>query len=104
MGNFKLVGRIVRTKDEKIWIPKIQRSNFITKTHLTLCHVGDEKVKSYIKNSFDIENMNIYIKEVIETCEACQKQKLITTKTKENIIQNVPSRIFEHILSIYMDQ
>ena len=44
-----------------------------------------------------MENMNMYIKEVIETCDASQKQKVITTKTKENIIQNVPSRTFEHI-------
>ena len=57
----------MKTKDDKIWIPKIQRSNFTTKTHLTLCHAATEKVKSYIKNSFDMENMNMYIKEVIET-------------------------------------
>ena len=44
-----------------------------------------------------MENMNTHIKKVIETCEACQKQKVITKKTKENIIQNVPSRTFEHI-------
>ena len=97
IGNFKLIGGIVRTKDDKIWIPKIQRSNFITKTHLTLCHAGAEKVKSYIKNSFDMENMNMNIKEVIETCDSFHKQKVITTKTKENIIQNIPSRTFEHI-------
>ena len=67
MGNFKLI--------DKIWIPKIQRSNFITKTHLTLCHARAEIVKSYIKNSIDMENMNMYIKEVIETCEACKNKK-----------------------------
>ena len=44
-----------------------------------------------------MENMNMYIKEVIETCDACQKQKVIKTKTKENIIQNVPSRTFDYI-------
>ena len=44
-----------------------------------------------------MENMNTHIKESIETCEACQKQKVITTKSKENIIPNVPSRIFEHM-------
>ena len=75
IGIFMLIGRIMRTKYDKIWIPKIQRSNFIIKTHLELCHAGAEKVKSYIKNSIDMENMNIYIKEVIDTCDACPNNK-----------------------------
>jgi len=99
-GYFQLIDDIVKTKDNKIWIPESKRAEFIRKTHFILCHAGCEKVKSYIKNNFDMENLSNFVKEIIDGCEACQKQKIITTRTKEKLIPETSSRPFENI---YMD-
>ena len=61
-----------------------KRKEMIIKTHRLLCHAGAEKVMKYIKNNFDMEKMSETTKEMIKECEACQRRKVMTTKTKED--------------------
>ena len=82
---FKIADGILKTKDNKIWIPKDKRREFISEMHRKLCHAGVRKVTEYIKAGYEMEDQKNVINEEVQSCELCQKRKSITTKTKETI-------------------
>ena len=97
---WRLVNGIVISKDSKIWIPKERRDEFIAEIHKLLCHAGSKKVYNYIKNDFDMEDLRIITKEIVQSCVNCQKRKTQTTKTKEEIIKQISEEPFQ---KIYID-
>ena len=92
-------GCIVKTKYDKIWIPKNCRVKFIADMHKNLCHAGIRKVSKCIKACNDMTEMQLTIKEVIQSCDICQKRKTDTLKTKEIIKVSEAVEPFE-IISI----
>jgi transposase InsO family protein len=97
---WKLKDDIVATIDNKYWIPKTKRIAFIEDMHKMLCHAGSKKVYNYLKDDFDMENMREIIKEIVQSCENCQRRKTLTTKTKERHIKQFADEPFQ---KIYMD-
>ena len=79
---FKIENGIVRTKAGKIWIPETRRQEMIRKTHNMLSHAEVLKVLNYMSTK-----MSDMVNEVIRMCEACQKTKVYTRKTKEKTVQ-----------------
>ena len=73
---------IVTTMDNKYWIPKGKRTEFVEEIHKMLCHAGSKKVYNYLKDDFDMEDMRKTVKEIVQSCMNCQKRKTLTTKTK----------------------
>ena len=47
---------LIRTNEDKIWIPLNNRIEFIKDCHLKLCHAGFLKCIKYIETDFDIMN------------------------------------------------
>ena len=90
----------VKTMEGKIWIPKEKRIDMISETHKLLCHAAVEKTMKYIKQNFDMKEMETVCKEVIGKCEECLKAKTITIKTKEITKQLTAEEPFE---KIYID-
>ena len=97
---FERKGQSVITKEGKLWIPKDKRKEFIKNIHTSLTHAGTEKVTQYITYKYDMENMKEEIKKVISQCEACQKTKTVTTRTKEETIKLSAKEPWE---KIYID-
>jgi len=95
--DFKLDEGIVKTIKNKIWIPKKNRNEFINEMHRKLCHAGIRKVTEYVKAGYDMEELQQCIKTQIQNCEACQKRKTMTTKTKEPLITSDVVQPFEVI-------
>ena len=95
---FEMDDQIVKTKSDKIWIPKENVLKFIEHTHKILCHAGVKKTSDYISQQFSFENKNDRIKEIVQSCEECQKRKTLTTPTKEIIIKHEIPTLFEVIL------
>jgi len=67
----------------KIWIPEAKRREMIKETQKMLAHAGADKVKHYIGNTYDMALMKDMVKEAISACEACLKNKVVTTATKK---------------------
>jgi len=86
--------------DNKYWIPKGKRTEFVEEIHKMLCHAGSKKVYNYLKDDFDMEDMRKTVKEIVQSCMNCQKRKTLTTKTKEKHIKQSADEPFE---KIYMD-
>ena len=55
--------------------------------HVMLLHAGAEKVTKYVEDNYDMNSIKESIKDIISKCEACQKIKVVTTRTKEEIIK-----------------
>ena len=91
---------IVTTMDNKYWIPKIKRTEFVEDIHKMLCHAGSKKVYNYLKDDFDMNNMRETIKEIVQSCVNCQKRKTLTTKTKEKHMKQFADEPFQ---KLYMD-
>ena len=100
IDEYTLTQGVVMTHDRKIWIPANNRCQFIQFIHSMFCHAGIEKVFNYIKDTYAMENLKEKVKEIIETCEVCQKRKVLTTMTKEVIIKKKCDYPFE---SIFID-
>jgi len=96
-SKFKINDDIVMTNENKIWIPKESRDEFILEMHRMLCHAGCKKVIDYIKVNYDMEELQRKATEIIQSCELCQKRKTLTTKTKETIIKQETVMPFEVI-------
>jgi transposase InsO family protein len=88
------------TIDNKYWIPKIKRTEFVEDIHKMLCHAGSKKVYNYLKDDFDMNNMRETIKEIVQSCVNCQKRKTLTTKTKEKHMKQFADEPFQ---KLYMD-
>jgi sulfur relay (sulfurtransferase) DsrC/TusE family protein len=52
-------------------------------THVSLSHAGAEKVIRYVADNYDMSNIKEAVKDTVRQCEACQRTKVTTTKTKE---------------------
>jgi len=91
---------IIINQDNKYWIPKAERANFIEEMHKLLCHAGCKKVYNYLRDDFNMENMREFIKEIVQSCINCQKRKTLTTKTKEKHIKQLADEPFQ---KIYID-
>ena len=72
---------VIRTMDDKIWIPKSVRKDFIIDCHSKLCHAGVKKCEKYLESNFAMDNMKNIMKDVIESFELCQQRKVFTGKT-----------------------
>ena len=83
LKDLRVSGKVVQTKEGKIWIPSDRCQEMIRYTHELLSHAGIEKVTKYIKNNFEMHRMAEEVQNVIRNCLACQKIKVVTTKTKE---------------------
>jgi len=88
---------VIRTMDDKIYIPRTTRRDFILDCHSKLCHAGVQKCTKYIEPNFDMEDFDQIIKEVIRSCEICLKRKTFTGKTKEPPINRNIREPFEVI-------
>jgi len=97
---FRLERGVVMTSTGKIWIPEDKRQEMIKATHRMLSHAGVEKTYGYIAAAYDMLQMKEMIKYTIRECEACQKNKVVTTATKEETIQLSANEPFE---KLYMD-
>jgi len=73
----------VKTKAEKIWIPKEKKSEMIIFIDVMLSHHWAEKVTKYVADNYDMSSIKEFIKDIISKCEACQKTKVLTTRTKK---------------------
>ena len=47
--------------DDKIWIPKIVRKDFIIDCHSKLCHAGVKKCQKYLDPDFAMESMKTFL-------------------------------------------
>jgi len=94
---WKILNNIVYTQKDKIWIPEENTRKIITHIHELLCHAGVKKVHEYISRKFDMTNRKEKIKEIVQSCENCQKRKVLTTKTKEKVVKSKPTSLFETI-------
>ena len=99
-NKWKLKDDIVATENNKYWIPRTNRTDFIEDMHKMLCHAGSKKVFNYLRDDFDMENMREKIKEVVQSCINCQKRKTLTAKTKERHIKQFADEPFQ---KIYID-
>ena len=97
---FTLRDNTVYTKDGKIWIPTDRKHEMIRSIHILLSHAGAEKVTKYMADNFDMNNIKESVKETIKLCEACQRSKVVTTKTKEETIKLIATEPGE---KIYID-
>ena len=102
VSNWKFIldNNIVKTNAGKIWIPKEKKSEMIMFMHVMLSHAGAEKVTKYVADNYDMSSIKESIKDIISKCEACQKTKVLTTRTKEETIKLAASEPCE---SIYID-
>ena len=99
-NKWKLKDDIVATENNKYWIPRTNRTDFIEDMHKMLCHAGSKKVFNYLRDDFDMKNMREKIKEVVQSCINCQKRKTLTAKTKERHIKQFADEPFQ---KIYID-
>ena len=99
-SRFKVEDGIVCSNEGKIWIPTENRKEMIKYTHKLLCHAGIEKVMKYIGNNFEMEKLQETTREVINECEMCQRNKVVTTKMKEKTQTLQADETFE---KIYID-
>ena len=97
---FKIENGIIRIKAGKICIPETRRQEMIRKTHNMLSHAGAKKGLTYMSTTYNIFKMSDMVNEVIRMCEAYQKTKVYTRKTKEKTVQITASELFE---KIYID-
>ena len=88
---------IVFTILNKIYIPIDRRHDFILDVHRELCHAGITKVINYIKNYYYFKQIDNVVKDVLSSCETCQKRKTYTGKTKEIIEKIEVKEPFENI-------
>ena len=72
----------------------------IKSTHILLSHAGAEKVTKCMTDNYDMSNIKESVKDVIKHCEACQRTKVVTTKTKEETIKLIAAEPCE---KIYID-
>ena len=77
---------IIPTLDDKIWIPLDKRFDFIKDCHQKLCHAGVLKCMKYLQQDYSMQKMEDCIKNVIGSCEICQRRKTFTGKTKEKSV------------------
>ena len=96
-SKFRLSHGTIITEKGKIWIPQEKRKEFIKEYHKKLCHAGALKCTKYIQNNFDMKNIYDTVKEVIGSCEFCQKRKTFTGTTKEKHVQRTTRNDFEII-------
>ena len=69
----------MKTNAGKIWIPKKKKRN----DNVMLLHFGTEKVTKYVADNYYMSSINELIKGIISKCEACQKIRVVTTRTKK---------------------
>lgn len=98
--DFRIHEGVVKTKCGKIWIPKDKRSEWTKEIHSMLMHAGNEKMIQYISNGYDMFKLRDIVEKITATCTECQKNKVVTTKTKEQIIVLKANHTFE---KIYID-
>jgi len=99
-SKFRVVDNIVQTQDGKMWIPFEKRHDLVKYVHNLLAHAGTEKMLKYIQNAYDMQNVQEVVVSVAKHCEACQRYKVVTTKTKEERVVLSAKEPFE---KIYMD-
>ena len=99
-SEFKMLSDLVYTKNNKLWIPEEKKKDFIKNYHILLCHAGSKKLIKYIEHNFDMHNLKSSVKDEIGKCEACQKRKTYTSKTKETINKISETEPFA---SVYID-
>jgi len=86
--------------NETLGMSEKDAEEIIQRIHRLLTHVGPEKVFQYMKDRYQINNMKAKIREIISKCQACQKHKVLTVKTKEETVSLQPSEMFA---DIYVD-
>ena len=79
------VGKSLR-EEPKIWLTREKRDEEIEKIHKSLCHAGVEKTKDYMLTRYDGKDLKDRIREVVRSCEYCQKSKTNTEGIKEKTI------------------
>ena len=94
---FQNINGVIKTNNDRTWIPKSERGNFVKAIHQQLCHAGANKVLNYIKMGHDMENMKETVDREVKSCELCQKRKTLTVKTKETIKKKEDAQLFEVI-------
>jgi len=71
---------------------------FIMGLHKDLCHAGARKIFCFAKQTCNMDITENAVKKIVEKCEACQRRKTWTGKTKEPIIKQFAEEPFEEIL------
>ena len=100
----KNIGTTKETEREetgaKLWIAETQITRKIQEIHKLLCHAGVEKVREYMNNKFAGHRLDQRVKEVVRSCEICQKTKGETAPTKEETVNSEKMSSFE---VVYID-
>jgi len=94
---YRIEAGVVMTVVDKIWIPEAKSREMIKETHKMLSHAGADKVLHYIGNAYDMTKMKEVVKETISACEACQKNKVVTSTMKEETMELTAKEPFEEI-------
>ena len=84
----------------KIYVPESLRENLISKTHLDYGHIGYSKVLRLISIKFFWPKMNDDIKNSIEKCLVCQRNKLSRIKPLGELKQFGPATKPFQVISI----
>ena len=53
--------------------------------------------RTYMADNYDMSNIKESVKDIIKHCEACQRTKVVTTKTKEEAINLTATEPCENI-------
>ena len=97
---FVIIDGTIKTRSGRIWIPLERRTEKINETHKMLSHAGADKTFLYLANNYDMADMKDSVKDCVSRCEACQRVKVLTTKTKEDTMNLSAKEAFE---KIYID-
>ena len=90
--NFTLKENMIYTKDGKIWIPAEKARDDKEHTYFVST--------LYMADNFDMHNIKESVKETIRHREACQRTKIVITKTREETIKLTATKPGE---KIYID-
>ena len=99
-NHFYIDNNIILTDDNKIYIPEVNRNAFCLEMHKELCHAGLNKLHNYISNCYQFNEMEKIVKDIVLSCDICQKRKTLTGKTKEYVEKLYAAEPFE---KLYID-
>ena len=93
-------GGVIKRPNGKTWIPRVNRYTFVKAIHELLAHAGCEKTQRYVESGYDMDSLSDTVAKVTRSCEACQKNKVFTSRTKEPVVAIPVGQRFE---KIYID-
>lgn len=84
---------LVRIKYDQVWkifIPNEITTEFIQQVHKFLTHFGTDKVVKWIQSYFVINNLERKVREIVTSCDVCQKTKIAVKGSRGELYYDIP--------------